>query len=69
MQCMVKNLVEIGSLQVAISIIIEMRNQGVEPCTQMLNCVVDVTHHVFVEMCKRGAFPDSSTITLYHKNQ
>ncbi|KAI3710993.1 hypothetical protein L2E82_40794 [Cichorium intybus] len=73
MRCMVRNLAEIGRLKEAVSMVIEMRNQGLEPCTQTLNCLIGVAiemssielaRKVFVEMSERGALPDSCTFKI-----
>ncbi|KAI3798484.1 hypothetical protein L1987_33761 [Smallanthus sonchifolius] len=73
-RCMVRNRGEIGRLKEAVSMIIELRNQGLDPCTQTLNCVVtvatetasiDLARKVFEEMCERGALPDSSTFKVF----
>ncbi|KAI3501125.1 hypothetical protein L1887_28984 [Cichorium endivia] len=73
MRCMVRNLAEIGRLKEAVGMVIEMRNQVLEPCTQTLNCLIGVAtemgsielaRKVLVEMSERGALPDSCTFKI-----
>ncbi|XP_047308859.1 pentatricopeptide repeat-containing protein At4g19890 [Impatiens glandulifera] len=71
---MVKSFAEIGKLKEAVNMLYEMQNQGFEPRTKTLNCVIvaavengviELAEKVFDEMCnRRGVFPDSYSFKL-----
>ncbi|CAA7020963.1 unnamed protein product [Microthlaspi erraticum] len=73
MRCMLRNFSEIGRLNEAVNMVMDMQNQGLSPSAITLNCVLEIAiesglieyaENVFDEMSVRGVCPDSSSYKL-----
>ncbi|KAG7542187.1 Pentatricopeptide repeat [Arabidopsis thaliana x Arabidopsis arenosa] len=73
MRCMLRNFSEIGRLNEAVGMVMDMQNQGLSPSSITMNRVLEIAiesglieyaENVFDEMSVRGVCPDSSSFKV-----